>query len=133
VPSARWSDALPAGAAADCVERRSLIEEGSMTEQAFDAFTRSVGHVATRRSSLLALGGAALAAGFVTQVGTEAKQKPAKKIKKKNKKKCNQEIAECRTLVLAADADPATEAAILACCENCFAGDFLTCFLAAVA
>ena len=101
-----------------------------MSLQAFDAFTRSVGQSASRRSSLLALGGAALAAGMAAPVGTEAKQNPAKKVKKKNKQKCNQEIAECRTVIAAIDNDPETEAQLLACCENCFAGDFVTCLIA---
>ena len=63
-----------------------------MSHQTFDAFTRTVGQAATRRSSLLALGGAALAAGVATQVGTEAKKKPVKKVKKKNAAKCAEEI-----------------------------------------
>jgi hypothetical protein len=101
-----------------------------MSHQTFDAFTRTVGQAATRRSSILALGGAALAAGMATQVGTEAKKNPVKKVKKKNKKKCAEESAECRTLVASLDNDPELEAQFLACCDNCFAGDFLTCLLA---
>ena len=100
-----------------------------MSHQTFDAFTRTVGQAATRRSSLLALGGAALAAGVATQVGTEAKKKPVKKVKKKNAAKCAEEIAECKAIVTALVPDPATKAPLLVCCDNCFAGDFMTCLL----
>jgi hypothetical protein len=106
-----------------------------MSHQTFDAFTRTVGQAATRRSSILALGGAALAAGMATQVGTEAKKKPVKKVKKKNAAKCAEEIAECKAIITALTAsapDPAIRAAALACCDNCFAGDFMTCLIPAL-
>jgi hypothetical protein len=105
-----------------------------MSESAFDAFTRSTAEALSRRHSLMAMGGAALAAGLTGAVGTEAKQSAAKKVKKKNKKKCNQVRESCRNVVLAnveGGSDPEIVQAFLACCENCFAPDLLTCLLAA--
>jgi hypothetical protein len=107
-------------------------KEDLMREHAFDTFTRGTTDALSRRHSLMTLGGAALAAGLAGAVGTEAKQNPAKKVKKKNKKKCNQEREECRNLVLALERPPEIEAAFLACCENCFAGDFAVCLIAAI-
>jgi hypothetical protein len=81
----------------------------------------------------MSLDEAALAAGLVRAVVTEAKQNPAKKAKKKNTKRCNQSRDECRNRVLAVpDSDPEALADFLKCCENCFVGDLLTCLLAEI-
>jgi hypothetical protein len=102
-------------------------KEELMSEHAFDTFSREAAAVLSRRKSLLTLGGAALAAGLAGSVGVEAKQNPVKKAKQKNKKKCNRASQECFAIAQAiAGAQPEA----VACCENCFAADFLTCILA---
>jgi hypothetical protein len=79
----------------------------------------------------MALSGAALAAGLLGAVATEAKQNPAKKVKKKDKKRCNQAREACKSIVLTIDAGEDERQILLACCENCRAGDFISCFEAA--
>ena len=100
-----------------------------MSEHTFDAFTRRATVAVTRRGSLLALGGAALATGLGRSTKVAAKdnkdKKKAKKAKKKFQKRCNQQKAQCQATVLAQDAPEA-----LVCCESCFSGDFLGCILA---
>jgi hypothetical protein len=63
-----------------------------MSDTAFDAFTRRADALASRRASLLHLGGAALAAGLLgpTVAG-------AKKGGKKGKQKCKKQVDKCRT------------------------------------
>jgi hypothetical protein len=100
-----------------------------MDTRNFDALTRT----ASRRGSLLALGGAGLAA-LTGSLGAAAKTKPGKLARKKVKEKCKAQVSQC-TLVLgvacAVNDDPdACRAAFLPCCDflaTCNAGAMLDC------
>jgi hypothetical protein len=102
-----------------------------MREHTFDAFTRRATVAVTRRGSLLALGGAALATGLGSPTRLAAKDKKAKKAKKKAKKakknfqkQCELQKAQCQSILLGADAEEA-----LICCNSCFSGDFIACLI----
>jgi hypothetical protein len=104
-----------------------------MSERSFDTLARGTAEALSRRGSLVTLGGAALAAGLLGAVGTEAKQNPAKKVKKKDKKRCNQARDGCRTLVQSIPiGDEEIRGIFLACCENCRSGDFVECLEASI-
>jgi hypothetical protein len=82
----------------------------------------------TRRRSLLALGGAALAANVASRTGLTAQDKDkqkAKKAKKKARQRCNQQKAQCR-------AAGGGDFAMFGCCESCYADDFLACLISLV-
>jgi hypothetical protein len=83
----------------------------------FDALTRS----ASRRVSLLALGGAGLAAALAGAFGAAAKPKPGKLARKKVKEKCKAQVRQCNLVLgVACDAndDPAAcKEAFLPCCD----------------
>jgi hypothetical protein len=66
-----------------------------MSEQTFDAFTRRAANAVSRRSSLAALSGVALAAGLLAQTTSAAKDNKAKKTKKKARKKCKRQVDQC--------------------------------------
>jgi hypothetical protein len=102
-----------------------------MSESAFDTMTRSTAGALSRRGPLVALGGAALVAALSGAVATEAAQSKAKKVKKKDKKRCNQAREACESIVRTIDADEEELQILLACCVNCRAGDFISCFEAA--
>ena len=105
-----------------------------MTDNAFDAITRRAADVVTRRSSVLAMGGAALAAvagSTVTQAG---------KAGKKAKKKCKRQRGPCLDtveLVCTELSDPGAELeecieTFTECCgflAKCQAEKFFECVL----
>jgi hypothetical protein len=106
-----------------------------MIEQSFDAFTRGTAAGATRRGTLLTLGGAALAAAVGGSVTSSAKmnnkkknnKKDKKKEKKKAEQKCEQQVAECQS-ILNSVAAPTPEQ--LLCCDSlstCNAALFISC------
>jgi hypothetical protein len=106
-----------------------------MSMSAFDAFTREAAAGVSRRGSLLTLGGAALAAGVTNAGVSEAKKKKGKVCKKKEKQRCNNDAAACKTTLqpLCDPGDPAACLQAQACCEECSADGILTCLLAATA
>jgi hypothetical protein len=74
--------------------------EDEMSEQVFDAFTRKAAQAVSRRSSLAALSGAALAAGLLaTPITSAAKDNKGKKAKQKAKKRCTQQEDQCHEAV----------------------------------
>jgi hypothetical protein len=102
-----------------------------MSTHAFDAVTRRAAAGISRRSSLLTLGGAALAATLAgPQLGV-AKKKKGKDCKKKEKQRCTNDAAACRTTILINCEDPAGCPEFLPCCDECSANGFLTCFILA--
>jgi hypothetical protein len=112
-------------------------EETSMNSRAFEALTRRTAGGISRRSSLLSLGGAALAATLVTGDVTAAKKKKKSgdKCKEKETKRCNKDAASCKDTVqpLCDPADPATCLILQNCCEECSANGFLECLILASA
>src|SRR5262245_56470646 len=68
----------------------SRVVEESLSDHAIDAITRRAADAVSRRNSLLALGGAALAAA------TMAEPLKAKKTKTRIKKKCRRQVTQCR-------------------------------------
>jgi hypothetical protein len=102
-----------------------------MRTQAFDAITRRAATGVSRRGSLLTLGGAALAATLAgPQLGV-AKKKKGKDCKKKEKQRCNNDIAACRSTVLINCEEPDGCPEALLCCEDCSASGLLACIIAA--
>jgi hypothetical protein len=100
-----------------------------MNRTEFDAFTKT----ASRRGSLLALGGAGLAA-LADSFGASAKPKPGKLARKKVKEKCKAQVGQCGIFVAlncATNADPAAcKAGLLPCCDflaSCNAGRMFEC------
>jgi hypothetical protein len=63
-----------------------------MNEQAFDGLTRRAAAAVSRRSSLAALGGAALAAGLVAPTPYDVRAAKGKK----KKKKCQKQLGQCQ-------------------------------------
>jgi hypothetical protein len=118
-----------------------------MNQHAFDVVTRSAADAVSRRSSLAALGAAALAAGLLAPTTFAAKDK-AKKAKKKARKKCRNQQGQCEASVQAFCASinsMATESVtaegsclglLSPCCtflSTCNASSSTTCFLQFVA
>jgi glucokinase len=95
----------------------------------FDALTR----IASRRGSLLALGGAGLAA-LTGAVGAAAKPKPGKLARKKVKEKCKAQVGQCEA-ALSSFCEPSEvpegcKLALLPCCASlstCNAGATAQC------
>jgi hypothetical protein len=115
-----------------------LYQEGqSMHSKAFETLTRGMMQGISRRSSLLSLGGAALAATMAAPVVGEAKKKKksGNKGKDKEKKRCSKDAAACKNTVqpLCDPADPAACLIIQNCCEECSANGFLECLILASA
>jgi hypothetical protein len=103
-----------------------------MIDTAFDSLSRT----ASRRDSLLALGGAGLVAAFGDVAGAAAKSKSGKRRKKKCKNPCQSQVSQCTlTINLTCNAgnDPeACKEAFLPCCDllaTCSAGEMLQCIL----
>jgi hypothetical protein len=99
----------------------------------FDAWTR----IASRRGSLLALGGVGLASALSGPFGAVAKPKAGKLARKKVKAKCKAQVGQCETVLniaCADDIDPdAYREAFLPCCDflaTCNAGAMLECQIA---
>lgn len=95
----------------------------TMRTQAFAAVTR--------RTSLLTLGGAGLAASLAMPQLGDAKKKKGKDCKKKEKQRCSSDAAACKQTVAIACQDPAGCFEESLCCEECSASGFLTCLIAA--
>lgn len=108
-----------------------------MDSQAFETLTRRTAEGISRRSSLLTLGGAALAATMATPDVSQAKKKKKSgdKGKEKEKKRCNNDAAACKSTVqsLCDPTDPATCLILQNCCEECSANGFLECLILASA
>jgi hypothetical protein len=103
-----------------------------MRTHAFDAITRRAATGVSRRGSLLTLGGAALAATFAGPQLGEAKKKKGQDCKKKEKQRCNNDTAACRTTVFINCQDPAGCPEALLCCEPCSASGFFACLIASL-
>jgi hypothetical protein len=102
-----------------------------MSTRAFAAVRRHAADGVSRRTSLLTLGGAALAAVATLDV-SEAKKKKGKDCKKKAKQRCSNDVASCTALIPAVcSGDPTCIAKVNLCCETCSGNGFLTCLLAA--
>lgn len=103
-----------------------------MIDATLDTFTR----LASRRDSLLALGGAGLAAAFGDVAGAAAKSKSGKRRKKTCKNPCQAQVSQC-TLVANLACNNANDpesckAQFLPCCDllaTCQAGEMLQCIL----
>jgi hypothetical protein len=117
--------------------RSIRLKEDSMREHTFDAFTRRATVAVTRRGSLLALGGAALATGLGSPTRLAAKDKKAKKAKKKATKakkkfaaQCEDQKSLCQSTVLGV---PGLEVLVGCCTASCYSGDFTACLLTVAA
>lgn len=103
-----------------------------MIGSTFATFSRN----ASRRDSLLALGGAGLAAALGDVAGAAAKAKSGKRRKKKCKNPCQAQVSQCTlvaNLICNAGNDPdACKAQFLPCCDllaTCQAGEMLQCII----
>lgn len=101
-----------------------------MSTDAFVVATRHAAEAVSRRSSLLTLGAAALAAGLAPPLGVAARKSAAKKARKK----CQRQSEQCRTfyqeLCEENDCDEEAVEDILQCCadfKTCNAAAFLDC------
>jgi hypothetical protein len=101
-----------------------------MTTHGFETVTRHAAAGISRRSSLLTLSGAALAA-TAGKPGVSAAKKGGESCGKKHKKKCNNNKAACNALAAPICPDPECLATFAVCCNECFTAAFLTCLLAA--
>jgi hypothetical protein len=117
----------------------ATCQEGkSMNSRAFETLTRRTAEGISRRSSLLTLGGAALAATMATPDVGQAKKNKKKsgdKCKDKEKKRCNNDAADCKDTIqpLCDPADPGTCLILQNCCDECSANGFLECLILASA
>jgi type IV secretory pathway VirD2 relaxase len=103
-----------------------------MSTRAFAALRRHAAEGVSRRTSLLTLGGAALAATVAKPDVSEAKKKKGQDCKKKAKQRCANDAAACRAQIPAACADdPNCTGLATFCCEACSGNGFITCLLAA--
>jgi hypothetical protein len=102
------------------------VVEEPLSERAFDAITRRAADAVSRRNSILALGGAALAAAAMTEPAT-AKQKAKKQVKKK----CRRQVAPCRAFFAGlCGGDPECLEALSPCCDHlaqCDSGAMFEC------
>jgi hypothetical protein len=102
-----------------------------MNEIVFDVVTRRAAEVVSRRRSIIAMGGAALAAAISNPLETEAG-----KSGKKSKKRCKRQKQQCRSFYEGlCQGDPFCEERYFACCEflaSCNASAYLQCFHAAL-
>ncbi len=96
-----------------------------MEDVAFDAMTR--------RASLLSFGVAGLAAAFAGSLAAEAKNTAKKKLKKKQRQRCQAQVGACDTLLTTACAgDAECLATRPPCCaflDTCDFPAFLTCLV----
>jgi len=106
-----------------------------MTSETFDALTRETGIHQDRRTSLKALGAAALLAAVAGPLSAQAKQSPGKKAKKKCKKQVGQCVSAFNAVCEAQDQGvevclALVQQVLAPCCQslrNCGAGEFVTC------
>lgn len=97
----------------------------------FAPFTRQSTAARSRRASMLAFGGATLAAAEARPDIRAARKKSGSDCKKKEKQRCNRDAEACRATVARTCelADGCVDA--LRCCEGCSADGFLACVFAA--
>jgi hypothetical protein len=113
-----------------------------MRDSMFDAVSRSAGEAVTRRSSLLTLGGAALAAVLAAPVvGVAGKSNKNKnkdkqqkqKVQKQARKLCQKQVGECKAfLAESCEAGASCAVVIEVCCPllgSCQNGAFWTCLV----
>jgi hypothetical protein len=110
-----------------------------MSEQTFDAFSRHAAMAVSRRTSLLALGGMALAAATATPGATAAKSRKNRKRQKGKKdvlKLCAPQVNECKTAIGAnCGADASCLVVIDVCCPllgKCQNSAFWDCVIASI-
>lgn len=106
-----------------------------MTRGTLSTHTRSA--ETSQRRTLLALGGAGLAATLAGALGASAKNNAGKKARKKAKKKCKQQTASCTDQVTAFCEQVTEEvaeckAALLPCCAECDVALGVTCTINAL-
>jgi hypothetical protein len=105
------------------------MEEQAMYEGIIDAVTRRLAGVVSRRSSLRALGAAALAATV-----TRPSLAKAGKARKNSRKRCNRQAPQCRAFYRDfCQGNPTCEEDFFACCTflgRCNASGWLQCFYA---
>ena len=97
-----------------------------MPVQPFDALRLRATASITRRHAFPALGSAAFTARMSSRPGLAAQGNDKRKAKKKFRKRCNQQKAQCRARF-------ADEPSLLACCDSCFSDDYLACLFPFVA
>jgi hypothetical protein len=111
---------------------RARVVEELVSERAFDAFTRHAADAVSRRTSLLALGGSALAASLAEPVTAKKKVATDKQnAKKQVKKKCRRQVRACQTFFSGfCSGIPECEEEFFPCCDSlaqCDAAGMLTC------
>jgi hypothetical protein len=109
-----------------------------MSESAFDAFSRHASQAVSRRSSLVTLGGAALAA-IVAMPGigiagksSNNKNKKQKQAKKQSLKLCQQQVGQCQTFINAECEGNGCGTVVAVCCPllgTCQNEAFFTCLV----
>jgi hypothetical protein len=98
-----------------------------MNRQALESMTRRATAAVTRRSSLLTLGGAALAATMARPDVGEAK-KGGQSCGKKQKKKCQAVETQCNAFgTPLCNGNATCLAQVALCCQQCFADAFFAC------
>jgi hypothetical protein len=96
-----------------------------------DIIMRRAARQVTRRTSLLTLGGAAIAATTIAQPErASARKKKGKDCGKKERQRCANDIEACRLTVLLNCGQPGGCSDAARCCEACTAAGFATCALA---
>lgn len=101
-----------------------------MSKEAFDAVTRQAADAMSRRKSMLALGGLALAASLAEPPAALGKKKK-RRAKKQVRKKCRRQVRDCRNFFSGfCGGIPECEEEFYPCCEElakCDAGAMFTC------
>jgi hypothetical protein len=111
-----------------------------MSELAFDAFSRRAGEAVSRRSSLVTLGSAVLAAmvampgsGVAGKSGkSKNKNKSKKQAKKQSLKLCQQQVGQCQTFIKAECQGNGCGTVVAVCCPllgTCQNEAFFTCLV----
>lgn len=110
-----------------------------MSESAFDAFSRRAGEAVSRRSSLVTLGVAALAAmvalpgsGVAGKPSNNKNKKQKKQAKKQSLKLCQQQVGQCQTFITAECEGNGCGTVVAVCCPllgTCQNEAFFTCLV----
>jgi hypothetical protein len=104
-----------------------------MNDTTLDTITRQTATV-SRRSTVMALGGALLAEAFTGTAAAKGGKKAGKKAGKQAKKTCKDQVQKCRNTITVGCADECGDdvlEAALVCCNQfakCNAGAALECF-----
>lgn len=108
-----------------------------MSESTFDAFSRRAGEAVSRRTSLLTLGGAALAAmaarpgnSLAGKKNRKRNAKAKKKAKQQSFKLCKPQVGECQSFMDAACEGAVCGTIVAVCCPllgSCQNEAFWTC------